>query len=123
MAPKHRNSKKWQRSIEKLHNDPLRRQKLTEARQRRGPPNLKHYPGFVSPDGEVFRDVFNLSAFAREHSLVVSGLSNLASGRLAVYKGWISLGPPSSTTSDDDQPLDRSSEASESPESPPIIPQ
>jgi len=43
----------------------------------------------VSPKGEVYGPIVNLSAFARSHSLVEENLSALISGKLKSTRGWI----------------------------------
>ena len=42
----------------------------------------------IAPDGTEYRNVTNLSAFAREHGAPRSGLMNVASGVSAAAKGW-----------------------------------
>ncbi len=42
----------------------------------------------ISPDGQEYKGVINLSAFAREHDLSTSRVSALARGEYAQTKGW-----------------------------------
>lgn len=48
----------------------------------------KTYPGFVSPDGTTYKDVFNLHRFCQEHNLQISNMCNVASGKEYAHKGW-----------------------------------
>ena len=48
----------------------------------------KTYPGFVGPDDTIYENVFNISAFCREHGLQVSSMCNVASGEAYHHKGW-----------------------------------
>ena len=45
-------------------------------------------PGFVGPDGTVYRNVTNLRAFSREHGLNNSMMSEMARGGRRQHKGW-----------------------------------
>ncbi len=45
-------------------------------------------PGFVGPDGTVYRNVTNLRAFSREHGLNNSMTSEMARGGRRQHKGW-----------------------------------
>ena len=61
------------------------------ANTRRGRPMnalAKTYEGFVSPDGVVYRDVFNLSEFCRIHNLNCSHMNKVNSGKAKSCKGW-----------------------------------
>ena len=51
----------------------------------------KHYKGFVAPDGTIYRDVYNLRAFCREHGLLDSQMTQVASGKRNHHKGWRKL--------------------------------
>lgn len=42
---------------------------------------------FYSPEGKLY-NITNLTAFGKEHKLLISGLSNVVSGRVPHYKGW-----------------------------------
>lgn len=53
--------------------------------------NAKHYSGFVSPDGIVYRDIFNLCAFCREHNLNQRHMGAVNSGKEPHHKGWTKL--------------------------------
>ena len=52
----------------------------------------KRYAGFVAPDGTEYRDVHNLSAFCREHGLLVSKMAQVAAGKRKQHKGWRKVG-------------------------------
>ena len=56
----------------------------------------KHYEGFVSPDGEEYRDIFNLEQFCKEHDLFSSAMNRVYTGKAPHHKGWVKLGntPP-----------------------------
>ena len=45
-------------------------------------------PPFVSPDGVVYDDIYNLAEFAREHGLDLSGAYKLLNGKLKKHRGW-----------------------------------
>lgn len=51
----------------------------------------KMYDGFVSPSGEVFSDIYNLSDFCRSHNLSVSKMCLLNKGKIDNHKGWRKL--------------------------------
>lgn len=55
--------------------------------------SVKTYPGFVSPTGEVFRDVTNLAAFSRQHGLNQSDMVKVANGKKKHCKGWTKYQP------------------------------
>lgn len=42
----------------------------------------------IAPNGTEYRNVVNITAFAREHGISRSGLSNVACGRAQTHKGW-----------------------------------
>lgn len=44
---------------------------------------------FVSPTGETFTDVINVSAFAREHGLDATCLRRVSIGKARQHQGWI----------------------------------
>ncbi len=48
----------------------------------------KQYPGFVAPDGTTYRDVYNLTAFCREHGLMPSKMALVHSGERHHHRGW-----------------------------------
>lgn len=54
----------------------------------------KHYPGFVAPDGTIYRDVYNLTAFCREHGLSPSKMVIVQSGKRQHHRGWRRLNDP-----------------------------
>lgn len=56
-------------------------------------PKAKTYPGFMSPNGTIYSDVKNLTRFAREHGLQVSGMCLVAQGKQLQHLGW-TLYPP-----------------------------
>ncbi len=51
----------------------------------------KTWTGFVSPNGEVYRQITNLRQFALKHELDPSNLYQVAKGTLRQTKGWRSL--------------------------------
>jgi hypothetical protein len=48
----------------------------------------KTYPGFISPDGITYENVFNLHTFCQEHDLQISNMCEVASGKQYAHKGW-----------------------------------
>jgi len=48
----------------------------------------KLYVGLISPDGVVYKDIFNLSNFCKEHNLPISSINFLARGIRKECKGW-----------------------------------
>lgn len=48
----------------------------------------KHYVGAVSPTGEVFAPIHNMSKFCREHDLGVSSMVAVMLNRDKAHKGW-----------------------------------
>jgi hypothetical protein len=53
----------------------------------------KTYPGFISPDGTVYKDVFNLHTFCQEHNLQISNMCLVAQGKQYAHKGWTCYPP------------------------------
>ena len=61
-----------------------------ETRRKIGNSHAKSWT-VITPDGCVYDDVFNLSAFCREHNLdenTTTGLRRVANGERKTYKGW-----------------------------------
>lgn len=50
--------------------------------------NAKVYPGFISPEGDTYLEVANLSAFCRQFGLTQSAMARVAKGELKQHKGW-----------------------------------
>lgn len=51
--------------------------------------NAKIYRiSLISPDGEVYKDIFNLTDFCRKHRLNRSCINDLINGRQKQHKGW-----------------------------------
>ena len=48
----------------------------------------KTYVGFVSPSGEIYTPVINLTEFCKQHNLTRSGMYDVNSGKLKHHKGW-----------------------------------
>ena len=48
--------------------------------------NAKHYT-LISPEG-IITEIFNMRKFAKLHNLSTTRLSNLAKGKILVYKDW-----------------------------------
>lgn len=62
------------------------------SRQRMGHERTaKLHAGLVSPDGKVFKDIFNMAKFCRENKLQRSKISDLELGRTPSHKGWTLL--------------------------------
>jgi group I intron endonuclease len=53
--------------------------------------NSKVWPGLIAPDGTIYENIFNLSAFCREHNLNQSAMQQLLRGKGKVAKGWKAL--------------------------------
>jgi hypothetical protein len=51
----------------------------------------KTYKGFISPTGEIYRNVTNLSVFCTTHGITKNGMYSVASGKLKQHKGWSRL--------------------------------
>lgn len=87
--------KNWSR---KLWNDPSYcAMKAEENRQRWADPahkarmgefHAKLWLGLIAPDGTIHRNIRNMGAFAREHSMSAKQLRQLANGEGQSYKGW-----------------------------------
>jgi hypothetical protein len=56
-------------------------------------PKAKTYPGFVSPDGTIIEEVKNLTHFARQNGLQVSGMCLVAEGKQHAHLGWTRYPP------------------------------
>lgn len=54
----------------------------------------KTYVGFVSPTGEIYSPVVNLTNFCKEHNLSRSGMYEVNSGKLLHHKGWTKYNSP-----------------------------
>lgn len=48
----------------------------------------KTYPGFIAPDGTIYRDIVGLKPFCEHHGLSESAMSRVASGKTLQHKGW-----------------------------------
>lgn len=75
---------KRRRDTQAMWNDPERRQRMLDARIS----TAKTHEGFTAPDGTVYRNIFNLRAFAREHGLSPTALTDVHAGRIKSHKGW-----------------------------------
>ncbi len=53
--------------------------------------SARFYKGFISPNGEVFSNIYNLADFCREHSLCQPSMRQLDDGRKECFKGWRKL--------------------------------
>jgi len=49
---------------------------------------LTKKPDLVGPDGKIYKNIYNLSAFAKEHNLDPSCLYKLTKEKLKKHKGW-----------------------------------
>lgn len=71
------------------HSTPEVRKKMGDRLRGKANDDLaKTYPGFVSPDGTIYKDVFNLHTFCQEHNLQISNMCEVASGKQYAHKGW-----------------------------------
>jgi hypothetical protein len=48
----------------------------------------RSYPGFIAPDGTIYRDVWNLRAFCREYGLLHSHMYAVHAGTRKTHRGW-----------------------------------
>lgn len=48
----------------------------------------KHYKGFVAPDGTIYRDIYNLAEFCRNHNLNAGEMCALNNGKALSHRGW-----------------------------------
>lgn len=48
----------------------------------------KTYPPIISPNGEVFTNISNISKFAAQHKLDHSATCKVLNGRITQHKGW-----------------------------------
>ncbi len=46
------------------------------------------YPALISPEGVIYRDIQNVSSFAKEHNLGSGNLWSVLRGHAAQHKGW-----------------------------------
>jgi len=56
--------------------------------------NAKTYPGFISPNGVEYRNIFNLSEFCRRHGLTLQPMNLVANGKSKHHKNWRLLSAP-----------------------------
>ena len=61
----------------------------------------KDYIGAISPTGEVFAPIHNMSKFCVEHRLCVSNMVALMHGRVKICKGWKLLEPQTAAGGDE----------------------
>jgi group I intron endonuclease len=54
----------------------------------------KTWTGFISPDGQAFRNITNLEMFCREHRLDAPNMRAVHSGKERHHKGWVRLEDP-----------------------------
>jgi hypothetical protein len=64
------------------------REKMRQGRLGKLPPNTKTYPGFVSPDGTLYKDVYNLADFCKKHGLSKSKMCLVSQGKRTHHRGW-----------------------------------
>ena len=48
----------------------------------------KRYKGLISPSGKIYREIYNLAEFCREHGLAVAQINPVANGKRKSHKGW-----------------------------------
>lgn len=53
----------------------------------------KVWPGFISPDGTVYRNIPNLNEFCKEHGLSTAPMFQVDRGKQESHKGWKSISP------------------------------
>ena len=106
-------TKLWSEKSRKMWSNPEYRAKRQEAfakpevRMRLGkgqcgklPPNTKIYTGFLAPDGiTIYRVVYNLTAFSKEHGLSRPKMCLVAQGKRLSHKGWTRYQPDKRTQS------------------------
>lgn len=51
----------------------------------------KLHKGLIAPDGTIYKDIFNMAKFCREHNLDKGRISDLELGRAKFHKNWTLL--------------------------------
>jgi group I intron endonuclease len=51
----------------------------------------KVHKGLISPDGDIYKDIFNMAKFCREHELQKPNILALQKGLVRQHKGWTLL--------------------------------
>lgn len=88
-------------ALHRVHQGKVKRHKgwtrydgaIAASDQRLSHANAKMYPGFIAPDGTVYRNITNLSEFCRQHGLIQPNMSAVARGVKASHRGWRRLPP------------------------------
>lgn len=62
--------------------------KSEETKKRISDGQKRYYSGLIAPDGTVYKDIWHLSQFCREHDLGISSVVALFHGRHKHHKGW-----------------------------------
>lgn len=83
--------KKVSDALKKKYQNPEYREKHREHVVKR---HAKTYVGFVSPDGVIYKDVYNLCEFSRTHGLSQGAMSCVNRGIYTHHKGWKKYIPP-----------------------------
>lgn len=71
----------------KNHRDKML-QLLSVAREKAVMARAKHYNGFISPDGRIHKNIFNLRAFCRNNGLTYSSMQRVNWKQLNHHRGW-----------------------------------
>jgi group I intron endonuclease len=74
-------------NIGRKHSDETKQKcAIASAKSRK---NIKtHHITLLSPDGIIYKDIFNMAKFCREHDLKGKHMWNLTSRTVPTYKGW-----------------------------------
>lgn len=59
--------------------------------RRRGDSIAQTWPGFIAPDGTVYRNIHNLAAFCRDHDLILSHMLKVYRGKRNQHHGWMAI--------------------------------
>jgi group I intron endonuclease len=85
-------------NISKASDCPMRGRKLTDIQCQKMSEYKKgctyraaQHGSLVSPDGIIYKEIFNMAKFCREHNLCSSSILHVLHGKFKQYKGWVTL--------------------------------
>jgi len=67
------------------------RKKMSESHKGQLPSNTKFWGDIKSPNGKIYRNIFNLNAFCREHNLHRICIMRVLKGERIQHKGWVKV--------------------------------
>lgn len=110
MARGNRNPKTeaWKQAMADLHGRSSKKYERSRKANasKMGRSNAKTYPGFISPEGDVYSPVDNLAEFCRYWGLTQSSMSQVAAGKLKQHKGWRRIEPEEQPATEGDTPTE-----------------